>query len=123
MKTKTIISTLLIITVLISCSSDNNTNQSKIDLLIGKWAWGTLGGKCTSYREFKTNHILTYVQYFDNCNNQTIDNLAYKVVENEIIYDDTSDNEKIIEITNSIMVTTFQDPYLGIQTRSYTRIP
>lgn len=126
MKLKSIIIklTFLLLFLLNSCSSNNDseaTNSSK-DLIIGKWTWQELPAKCLSYREFKTNKTLVYMQFDGNCK-ALIDNLTYELVGDKIkIGSDEDDTETIIELTDKIMITTFIS-YNGVQKRIYTRIP
>lgn len=126
MKQKSLFKTLilLIFISLNSCNSDKDSeiNNADSDLIIGKWTWQEQTSKCPSYREFKTNKTLTYMQFDGNCKAQ-IDNLTYELVGDKIkIGSDKDETETIIELTDKIMTTTFIS-YNGIQKRSYTRIP
>lgn len=126
MKLKSIIIklTFLLLFLLNSCSSNNDseTNNSSRDLIIGKWTWQEFPAKCSSYREFKTNKTLVYMQFDGNCK-ALIDNLTYELVGDKIkIGSDEDDTETNIELTDKIMITTFIS-YNGVQKRTYTRIP
>lgn len=124
LKSITITLTLLFLFLLTSCNSDNDsesTNSSR-DLIIGKWTWQEPSAKCPSYREFKTNKTLTYMQFDGNCK-ALIDNLTYELVDDKIkIGSDKDETETIIELTDKIMTTTFVS-YNGIQKRTYHKIP
>ena len=120
---------ILFLLTLYSCSQSNDSQTSNSNLIIGKWAWQTLPDKCASYREFKSNGTLTYYQ--NVCGTPQIDYLLYKIEGNILntknadtsIKGENNKTETIIELTDKIMTTTFVDNYLGIQTRTYTKIP
>lgn len=115
---------LLIFISLNSCNSDKDSdiNKSNSELIIGKWTWQEQSAKCPSYREFKTNKTLTYMQFDGNCK-ALIDNLTYELVGDKIkIGSDEDETETIIELTDKIMTTTFVS-YNGIQKRTYHKIP
>lgn len=126
MKIKKIV-TIFFISILFSltaCSSDKDseTNNSSSNLIIGKWTWQEPTAKCPSYREFKINKTLTYMQFDGNCK-ALIDNLTYELIGNKIkIGTDEDETETIIELTDKIMKTTFVN-FSGTQTRVYNRIP
>lgn len=125
MKLKSIIIklTFVLLFLLNSCSSNNDseaTNSSR-DLIVGKWTWQEFSAKCLSYREFKTNKTLVYMQFDGNCK-ALINNLTYELVGDKIkIGSDEDDTETIIELTDKIMITTFIS-YDGVQKRIYNRI-
>lgn len=107
-----------------SCNSggESETNDTSSNLIIGKWTWQKPSGKCPSYREFKNNKTLTYMQFNENCK-ALIDNLTYQLVGNKIkIGTDEDVTETVIELTDKIMTITFVS-YNGVQKRTYNRIP
>lgn len=107
-----------------SCNSDKDSEESNSNpnLIIGKWTWQEPTAKCPSYREFKTNKTLIYMQFDGNCK-ALVDNLTYELVGDKIkIGSDEDETETIIELTDKIMITSFIS-YNGIQKRTYKKIP
>ncbi|WP_316636118.1 lipocalin family protein [uncultured Flavobacterium sp.] len=124
LKNITIGLTFLSLFLLNSCNSDNDSKptNSNTNLIIGKWTWQEPSAKCPSYREFKINKTLTYMQFDGNCK-VLIDNLTYELVGDKIkIGSDEDETETIIELTDKIMTITFVS-YNGIQKRTYHKIP
>lgn len=116
--------TFLFLFLLNSCNSDNDseTINSSTNLIVGKWSWQEPSLKCPSYREFKTNKTLTYMQFDGNCK-ALIDNMTYELVGDKIkIGSDEDETETIIELTDKIMTITFVS-FNGIQKRTYHKIP